>query len=171
MRRESSAILSRISCCVMSTLVRSASISCDSNACSLSAPGVVLVDVWCGAGALGGSLGRAEEDARASAFNPNARHVQLALPLPVADESCDLERVGAAERDTELRRDDKTDETVPQRGRVRLERPHGQREPRLGMLREFLDLFLGEVVEGIRVLDRKSTRLNSSHVRISYAVF
>src|SRR5437868_13213063 len=29
----------------------------------------------------------------------------------------------------------------------------------------------GECVEGVQELDRKSTRLNSSHVSISYAVF
>src|SRR5690606_41959925 len=30
---------------------------------------------------------------------------------------------------------------------------------------------LGAVVRGVRAQDRKSTRLNSSHVKISYAVF
>src|SRR5436305_10591833 len=53
--------------------------------------------------------------------------------------------------------------------------PHGQREGLwigAGLHAQAVD---GEVIEGVPLVvdpaDRKSTRLNSSHVRISYAVF
>src|SRR3989442_6234372 len=43
---------------------------------------------------------------------------------------------------------------------------------RLGLIADqLLDLLIGDLEELIRDQDRKSTRLNSSHVRISYAVF
>src|SRR5690606_41419500 len=42
---------------------------------------------------------------------------------------------------------------------------------RLELLGQCRQLFLGELPCRILKLDRKSTRLNSSHVKISYAVF
>src|SRR5699024_11699721 len=42
---------------------------------------------------------------------------------------------------------------------------------RIIMIRRQLAIELGVVVPVVRIRDRKSTRLNSSHVSISYAVF
>src|SRR3712207_8167694 len=45
-------------------------------------------------------------------------------------------------------------------------------DPRpLGQVEQTLDLLLADDREGDQVVDRKSTRLNSSHANISYAVF
>src|SRR5690348_8392248 len=41
----------------------------------------------------------------------------------------------------------------------------------VGRVDERVDLWLGEVGEVVAFVDRKSTRLNSSHPSISYAVF
>src|SRR3712207_7763852 len=51
--------------------------------------------------------------------------------------------------------------------RVLLERPGGRRVPRMQVVRDHL----GCDAEHVEVEDRKSTRLNSSHANISYAVF
>src|SRR3712207_8973039 len=54
------------------------------------------------------------------------------------------------------------------RGRVLVEQDPGVEQPR--RVQQPLDL-LHHLVQLVAVLDRKSTRLNSSHANISYAVF
>src|SRR2546422_3566647 len=45
------------------------------------------------------------------------------------------------------------------------------RIPRANQRRRLADVFRSNIVEGSALIDRKSTRLNSSHGYISYAVF
>src|SRR5690606_40376220 len=67
---------------------------------------------------------------------------------------------------------------VPRPRRDHLPRPRGRARRTVGRMawQEWLSvvavvLAVGALVLALRVQDRKSTRLNSSHVKISYAVF
>src|SRR5690606_39689227 len=74
-----------------------------------------------------------------------------------------LEQLTVRDHARELVRADEQVVHAVHLARPRVARRRGHREPHLGVA--------GPDVGGHRPLDRKSTRLNSSHVKISYAVF